>query len=177
MISRHQAMNQNFNSLHLVNSYGAFGSVTKERLEVIVEGTEDEYVTRSTRWKEYEFKGKPGDLRRRPPIVAPYHWRLDWQMWFLPFYAYTYPGWFLAFVGKLLVTDSQTLKLLARNPFPDHPPRRIRARFEHYKFTSRQERRETRQWWVRTPVQEYLPPVGLKDLEPEEVFEEVGELL
>ncbi len=85
MISRGQLMNYNFDPFHLVNTYGAFGSITKRRIEVIVEGTQAETITPSAEWKEYEFKGKPGDVCRTPPIVAPYHWRLDWQMWFVPF--------------------------------------------------------------------------------------------
>ena len=64
------------------------------------------------------------------PIVAPYHLRLDWQMWFLPFSPYSYPEWFLAFVAKLLANDPQVLKLLRNNPFPEYPPRQIRCRYE-----------------------------------------------
>src|SRR5439155_1598721 len=85
LFSRHQAMNLNYNPLHLVNTYGAFGSVTRERFEIVVEATEDRAITGATRWREYELKGKPGDPSRRPRQVAPYHLRLDWMMWFLPF--------------------------------------------------------------------------------------------
>jgi len=77
---RDQAMNLNYNPLHLVNAYGAFGSVTRERLEVVVEGAAGDRCE----WREYEFKAKPGNPRRRPRQVAPYHLRLDWLMWFLP---------------------------------------------------------------------------------------------
>ncbi|MFZ2174838.1 MAG: lipase maturation factor family protein, partial [Rhodococcus sp. (in: high G+C Gram-positive bacteria)] len=83
LISHRQRMNASFNKWHLVNSYGAFGSVTKTRYEVIVEGTADEYPHADSEWKEYGFKGKPGDVTRRPRQFAPYHLRLDWLMWFV----------------------------------------------------------------------------------------------
>src|SRR5919204_4183038 len=82
MFSRRQLMNASFDPLHLVNTYGAFGAVTRERFEIVVKGTGAEIPGPSAEWREYEFKGKPGDVNRRPCIVSPYHWKLDWQMWF-----------------------------------------------------------------------------------------------
>jgi Lipase maturation factor len=161
LLSRRQAMNASFNPLHLVNTYGAFGSITRERYEVIIEGTEEQDVTPSTVWREYEFKGKPGDPRRRPPQVAPYHLRLDWLMWFLPLGTPLPHAWLLALVEKLLVNDLPTLRLLGRNPFPAEPPKYIRASLYRYRFTTWSERKETRAWWMRSRVGEYLPPLGL----------------
>jgi hypothetical protein len=167
LLSRRQYMNASFNSLHLVNTYGAFGSVTRVRNEVAVEGTDDAEITASTVWREYGFKGKPGDTRRRPPQVAPYHLRLDWLMWFAalsPAYAHS---WFVPFVVKLLENDTATLKLLRRNPFPDAPPHYVRALFYRYRFTARRERKETGEWWVRDLVGEYLPAVSLQARRPQ----------
>jgi hypothetical protein len=157
MASRRQYMNASFNALHLVNSYGAFGSVTRVRNEVVIEGTREAKITPTTEWKEYEFKGKPGDLRRRPPQVAPYHLRLDWMMWFAALSAVYAESWFVPLVSKLLRNDAPTLKLLRGNPFPEAPPAFIRARLYRYRFTTRKERRETRQWWARQLVGEYMP--------------------
>ncbi len=83
MLSSRQMMNASFEPLHLVNTYGAFGSITRERYRDRARGDErrDDRPD-STAWREYEFKGKPGDPARRPPQVAPYHLRLDWLMWF-----------------------------------------------------------------------------------------------
>ncbi|MFF8814728.1 lipase maturation factor family protein [Streptomyces pactum] len=160
LLSGGQLMNYSFTSLHLVNTYGAFGSVTRSRQEIVIEGTTDPVVTPATVWREYEFKGKPGDVRRRPRQYAPYHLRLDWLMWF----AALSPGyarpWFEPLVARLLVNDRDTLRLLRTNPFPDAPPARVRARLHLYRFTTRQERRATGAWWHRTPVGELLPPVG-----------------
>jgi Lipase maturation factor len=164
LLSRRQKMNASFNSLHLVNTYGAFGSITRVRHEIVVEGTEDAVATPATEWREYEFKGKPGDVRRLPRQYAPYHLRLDWLMWFAamsPAYAVR---WFPAFVGKLLENDRDLLRLLRRNPFPDRPPAQVRARLYHYRYTGWRELRATGAWWRRELVGEYLPPVRRDDL-------------
>src|SRR5262249_17071084 len=127
MLSSQQVMNTSFNPLQIVNTYGAFGSVTKERYEVIIEGTDAETVTDTTPWREYEFKGKPGDPVRLPPQIAPYHLRIDWLMWFAAMSsAQDYP-WFPELLLKLLQGDAGVISLLRTNPFPDRPPRWIRA--------------------------------------------------
>jgi hypothetical protein len=112
LVSGRQLMNYSYDPLDLVNTYGAFGTVGRERDEIIFEGTEDSVITSDTKWKEYEFKAKPGDPNRRPPFVAPYQPRIDWQIWFA---AMASPGdypWTLHFVWKLLHNDPGTLSLL-----------------------------------------------------------------
>ncbi|MFJ9950427.1 lipase maturation factor family protein [Kitasatospora sp. NPDC091207] len=164
MLSREQAMNRSFNRLHLVNTYGAFGSVSRIRQEVVIEGTHEPTVTRQTVWHEYGFKGKPGDVRRLPRQYAPYHLRLDWLMWFAAISpAYARP-WFLPFVARLLANDPATLRLLRHNPFPDAPPTHVRATLHHYRFTDWHELRATGAWWHRTAPHEYLAPVSLDTL-------------
>ncbi|MEA2536308.1 MAG: hypothetical protein QOF11_542 [Chloroflexota bacterium] len=158
MASPRQAMNASFDPFHLVNTYGAFGTVGRKRYEVIVEGT-DEEPSGAAVWREYEFKGKPGDPRRMPPQVAPYHLRLDWLMWFIPLSPLYAEGWFLPFLGRLLEGDPATLRLLRRNPFPDRPPRYVRAQLFHYRYTSWRELRATGAWWARTPAGELVGPV------------------
>ena len=160
LLSSRQAMNASFNRWHLVNAYGAFGSVTRERREVIVEGTADATVGPDTIWREYEFKGKPGDPSRRPRQYAPYHLRLDWLLWFAalsPAYA---DRWFAVLLRKLLEGDRATLRLLRRNPFPDAGPAFVRARLYRYRFTTWAERRASGDWWVRDLVGEYARPVA-----------------
>ncbi|MFD7627768.1 lipase maturation factor family protein [Streptomyces sp. NPDC059851] len=161
MISRRQVMNRSFDSLHLVNTYGAFGTVGRIRDEVVVEGTADRVPREDGDWREYGFKGKPGDLRRVPRQFAPYHLRLDWLMWFAALSpGYAHP-WFGEFVERLLTGDRDTLRLIRHNPFPDAPPHYVRARVYRYRFTSWRELRETGAWWHRRPVREYLPPTRL----------------
>ncbi|MEU6356288.1 lipase maturation factor family protein [Streptomyces sp. NPDC047072] len=163
LLSRRQIMNRSFDPLHLVNTYGAFGTVNRLRHEVVVEGTADDPPREDSDWREYEFKGKPGDPRRWPRQFAPYHLRLDWLMWFAALSpAYAGP-WFGTFVERLLENDPTTLKLLRRSPFPaDAPPRYVRARLFRYRYTTWPELRETGACWKRTYVREFLPPTRLE---------------
>ncbi len=161
MISRRQRMNMSFNPFHLINTYGAFGSVGRTRREVVIEGTEETVLTKQTVWKAYEFKGKPGALRRLPRQWAPYHLRLDWLMWFAaisPLYA---QQWLRPFLTRLLRNDPPTLRLLRHNPFPDSPPRYLRAQLYRYRFTTAAELRRDRAWWHRTLEGEYIRPIAL----------------
>jgi len=159
LFSRHQLMNASFNRYHLVNAYGAFGTVTKERFEVEVEGSDAERPGDDD-WVAYGFRGKPGGPKRMPPQVAPYHLRLDWLMWFL---ALGSPDtrWFQVFILKLLEGDAKTLRLLRVNPFPDAPPRWIRARVFLYRFSTAEERRRDHIWWERTEVGLIVAPTSL----------------
>jgi hypothetical protein len=161
LLSRRQLMNFSFNPIHLVNAYGAFGSITRVRYEIIVEGTSATDLTATVEWAAYEFKGKPGDPRRIPPQIAPYHLRLDWLMWFAAMGSPQEHPWFIAFLTKLLQNDRATLKLLRTTPFPHGPPAFVRARLYRYRFSTSRERRETRNWWMRELVSDYMPPVRI----------------
>ncbi|MGQ3411318.1 lipase maturation factor family protein [Natrinema sp. LN54] len=165
ILSERQLMNTSFDPLNLVNTYGAFGSVTRDRYEVVVEGTTDEEITAETEWQPYRFKGKPTDPERRPPQVAPYHLRLDWQLWF----AAMSPSprrhpWFHRFLAKLLEADADTLALLAEDPFDGEPPTHVRAVRYRYRYTTPEERAESGRWWSRERVGTYVHPVSLEEV-------------
>ncbi|HEY1535280.1 MAG TPA: lipase maturation factor family protein [Polyangiaceae bacterium] len=171
LFSKHQAMNETYNPLHLVGSYGAFGSVTRQRHEVVLEGALDEALSEATHWRAYEFKGKPGDPKRWPRQWAPYHLRLDWLMWFLPLRAVVtrtgvssrgYPMWLMRLVRRLLKADRATLAMLRQSPFGEQPPSYIRASFYAYELASPAERRRTGACWRRTYVGEYLPALDAR---------------
>ncbi|HVN84484.1 MAG TPA: lipase maturation factor family protein [Candidatus Binatia bacterium] len=159
LLGGHQIMNGSFDRLHLVNTYGAFGSVGKVRNEIILEGTTDEEISDATQWRTYEFKCKPGDLRRRPCVVAPYHYRIDWQIWFAAMEDPRANPWLVHLIYLLLHDDAGALSLLANNPFPDAPPRFIRAELYRYQFTAKGD--PTGAWWQRTRIGEYFPPLSL----------------
>ncbi|GHF06250.1 membrane protein [Amycolatopsis deserti] len=161
LVSRRQVMNTSFDRLHLVNTYGAFGSVTKVRHEIVIEATDDPAPDEDTVWREYEFKGKPGDPRRRPPQFAPYHLRLDWLMWFAALSTRYAESWLPGLAEKLLTADPDTLRLLRRDPFDGGRPTYLRARLYRYRFTTPRERRETGAWWVREPRGLVLPTTKL----------------
>jgi hypothetical protein len=161
LLSSRQLMNASFEPLHLVNTYGAFGSITRDRYEIVLEGTEASNPD-DAMWREYEFKGKPGDLSRRPPQVAPYHMRLDWLMWFESMAPAPQSGWFFNLLVGILRGDPQTLGLLRTNPFPARPPRYLRALYYRYTFTTPDEHRTTGRWWNRELVGTFYGPVALQ---------------
>ncbi len=161
LLSPQQRMNASFDRLHLVNSYGAFGSVTKVRYEVVIEGTLDPELDHDTAWREYEVRGKPGDVARRPPQVAPYHLRLGWLLWFVALSPSYGDGWLRPLFAKLLEADAATLALFAHDPFDGHRPTFVRARLFRYRFTTRRERRATGAWWAREVTGMLQPPIAL----------------
>ena len=160
LASSRQLMNYSFDPFRLVGTYGAFGSVTKVRHEVVVEGSEAADPDDEAAWREYDFKGKPGAVRRRPPQVAPYHLRLDWLMWFIPISPGHAGRWFETFLARLLAADRPTLRLLARDPFDGRRPTWIRARLFRYRFTTSEERWASGAWWDRVAVATLVPPAG-----------------
>src|SRR5438094_1026558 len=169
LVSNRQVMNSSFDPLDLVNTYGAFGSVGKERYEIIFEGTDDALISGDTKWKEYEFTAKPGDPNRRPPFIAPYQPRIDWQIWFAAMASPADYPWTLHFVWKLLHNDRGTLSLLANNPFPNAPSRYIRARLYRYQFAPLGEK----EWWKREPISEWLPALSTDDPRFRRLLEEM----
>ena len=165
LFSRSQAMNASFNRWQLANAYGAFGTVTKERIEIVVEGTlrpdadPDPLVGE---WREYGFKGKPGDRQRIPGQFAPYHLRLDWLMWFLPL-GRMYEDWFAMLLVRLLEADPPTLRLLRHDPFRGVRPAQVRAVAYRYRFTTRAQHRESGRVWIRDRRRVVVRPLSLGD--------------
>jgi predicted DCC family thiol-disulfide oxidoreductase YuxK len=141
----------------IVNSYGLFAVMTTTRPEIIVEGSTD-----GENWRPYVFRYKPGPLDRAPRWIQPFQPRLDWQMWFAALGSYRQNLWFVGFVVRLLEGSKDVEALIETNPFPDHPPRYIRAMAFDYSFTDFETRRKTGAWWKRQPLGIYLPPVGMK---------------
>ncbi|HEV7406643.1 MAG TPA: lipase maturation factor family protein [Chthoniobacteraceae bacterium] len=161
LISDHQVMNDSFDRLHLVNTYGAFGVVGRERREIIFEGTTDETPDDHTVWRAYEFPFKPGDPTRTPGVIAPFQPRLDWAIWFAAMSTPNNYPWTLHFVWKLLQNDAGTLSLLANNPFPGEPPRYIRAQLYRYRFA--QPGNPAGRYWERELLGPWLPPLSASD--------------
>ena len=157
LLSRHQRMNASFNPFHLVGTYGAFGSVTRTRYELVFEATRDPEPGPGSDWRPYRFRGKPTDLDRRPAQVAPYHLRLDWLLWFAAMSPQPRDRWLLRFVDRLLEADPSTLSLVRSAPFEGRPTA-VRVLRYRYRFTTPAERRATGEWWVRDRVATYLPP-------------------
>jgi hypothetical protein len=161
LLSSRQAMNASFEPFNLVNTYGAFGSVSRERYELVIEGTSATTLDAASQWREYVLPCKPGPAARRPCLVTPYHYRLDWQLWFVPLSPERNQRWFLSLTNKLLRGDARVLSLFEVNPFPERPPHYVRANFYRYRFSRAGEPGV----WHRTPAGQYLPPTSLDDPE------------
>ncbi|MDP9000382.1 MAG: lipase maturation factor family protein [Myxococcota bacterium] len=177
LMSCQQTMNGSFDPLDIVNTYGAFGSVDRERFEVILEGTRDEASDPNARWEEYELPCMPGDPRRRPCLVTPYHYRLDWQMWFVGNdaargEAIEQEPWLVHMVWQLLEGDASPRSLLLRDPFASAPPRWIRADIWRYAFT--RSRKTSGAWWTRERAGVFLRPVSLEHAGLREYAQEYG---
>ncbi len=159
MLDPHQRMNASFDPLHLVNTYGAFGSVGRVRHEVVIEGTDGDPDDIDAAWLAYEFPCKPTDPMRAPCLITPYHYRLDWQLWFAGFGNPRREPWIVHLVQQLLEGRESALRLVERNPFPDRPPAYVRIRLFRYEFTKPGQVG----WWRRHYAREYLPAVALGD--------------
>jgi hypothetical protein len=143
--------------LRSLNNYGLFMVMTTERWEIVIEGTDD-----GMEWRPYEFRWKPGDLGRAPGFVEPFQPRLDWQMWFAAFGPPQQSRWFYPLLEGLLRGTPEVTALLAHNPFPDRPPRAVRAVRYQYHFTDPATRAATGQWWRRGQPELYMPTASLR---------------
>ncbi len=161
MLSERQIMNTSFDPLHLVNTYGAFGSITKRRTQLVIEATTETDPTPDD-WHEYEWYGQPSDPGRRPSQVAPYHLRLDWQLWFAGMRPR--PGsrqrWLRRLLDRLLEPDDDVRALLRSTPFEQAPPEQIRIVRYRYRFSTPEERAVTGTWYVRSKLGLYLGPIS-----------------
>jgi len=161
LLSPRQVMNTSFDPLHIVNTYGAFGSITRTRHEIVIEGTTDSAPVEQSTWLAYEFRGKPGDPARTPWQFAPYHLRLDWLMWFAAMEEPIDEPWFGVLLRRLLEADPGVLSLLQHDPFDGRRPRFVRAEYYEYRFTTPVEHAASGRWWTRRRIGPYYPAVTL----------------
>ncbi|XP_056153384.1 lipase maturation factor 1 [Lampris incognitus] len=167
LLNPRQVMNTSFDPLRIVNTYGAFGSVTKERTEVIFQGTmSSDPKDPEAVWEEYQFLCKPGDPYRRPCLVSPYHYRLDWLLWFAAFQTYEQSEWVIHIAGRLLANDTVVFSLMDHNPFQGRGvPRWVRGEHFRYKFSEPGSASAAQgKWWLRKRIGAYFPPVDLGGL-------------
>jgi hypothetical protein len=143
----------------IVNGYGLFRVMTKDRKEIVIEGSTDRVD-----WLPYEFKWKPGDVMRAPGWCAPHQPRLDWQMWFAALGSPRDRIWFQNLLIRLLQGKAEVTRLFARNPFPTTPPHYIRAVMYRYRFTTLTEHRQSGAWWKREELGEYFPTISIDQL-------------
>ncbi len=171
LMSARQIMNASFDPLELVNTYGAFGAIGRERTNIVFEGTDSAVPDETALWKPYRYRGLPVDPSSRPPQIAPYQLRLDWQMWFASMASPSDYPWTLHLVWKLLHNDPGAVGLFAANPFPAKSPRYVRAVAYRYSFAGPG---STGSWWVRKRLGLWLPPLAADSAELRRFLEAYG---
>jgi hypothetical protein len=156
LLSKQQIMNTSFNRWHVVNTYGAFGTVGKLRDEIIIEGSMDGIT-----WKEYEFHVKPGDPFKRSKWISPYHYRLDWQIWFAAMQSPDRNPWLIHLLWKFLHNDAKGLSMIAKNPFPEEPPKWVRCQLYRYQYAPLGNSEQA--IWTRKYLKPWLRPLSTED--------------
>ncbi len=138
----------------VANRYGLFGIMTRGRYEIEFQGSED-----GKNWVPYPFRYKPQDLSTPPGIYAPYQPRFDWNLWFASLGSWRDYSIVPRTEVQLLSNDKDVLNLFAKKPFPNGPPREVRAVMWQYWFTTMSERRTQGLWWRRQFIGLYAPTV------------------
>jgi lipase maturation factor 1 len=136
----------------IANQYGLFAVMTPHRYEIEFQGSNDGLT-----WVAYPFRYKPQDVTQPPSIYAPYQPRFDWNLWFASLGTWSQYPIVPRTEELLLVNDPDVLQLFAGNPFPDKPPRLLRAVLWQYWFSTMQEKRTQGIWWRRQLVGTYAP--------------------
>ena len=140
----------------IANQYGLFAVMTRGRYEIEFQGSND-----GVNWTAYEFRNKPQALNEAPRIYAPYQPRFDWNLWFASLSDWRENEFVPLTEERLLLGDNDVLALFRHNPFPQLPPRYVRAVLWQYWFTSMDEKRRTGNWWRRQYLGLYAPELTM----------------
>jgi len=140
----------------IANQYGLFAVMTRGRYEIEFQGSND-----GTTWTAYQFRNKPQALNEAPGIYAPYQPRFDWNLWFASLGGWRENEIVPLTEERLLVGDGDVLALFRGDPFPQIPPRFVRAVIWQYWFTTMDEKRRTGDWWRREYLGLYAPELTM----------------
>lgn len=141
----------------IANQYGLFAVMTRGRYEIEFQGSND-----GQSWTAYPFRYKPQALDEHPGLYAPYQPRFDWNLWFASLGGWRQNSIVPLTEERLLNASPDVLALFARNPFPQSPPKYVRAVLWQYCFTSMAEKRTTGLWWKRELLGLYAPALTRK---------------
>ncbi|MGA9057324.1 MAG: lipase maturation factor family protein [Terriglobia bacterium] len=139
------------------NEYGLFAVMTRARYEIEFQGSSDGQV-----WVAYPFRYKPQNPREAPRVYAPYQPRLDWNLWFASLGGWRESPFVVRLEIQLLRGSPSVPSLFAGNPFPDRPPREVRAVLWRYWFTDLKVKRAEGLWWRRKFLGLYAPTLELE---------------
>jgi len=138
--------------LRIANAYGLFAVMTPHRYEIEFQGSND-----GEHWVAYPFRYKPQEVNDRPRIYAPYQPRFDWNLWFASLGPWRENLMVPKTEELLLENNRDVLGLFAGNPFPDAPPRVVRAVLWQYWFSTPEQKRTEGAWWRRQFLGLYAP--------------------
>ncbi|HYK35345.1 lipase maturation factor family protein [Alloacidobacterium sp.] len=141
----------------IANQYGLFAVMTRGRYEIEFQGSND-----GENWTAYPFRYKPQALNQPPGIYAPYQPRFDWNLWFASLGSWRQNSIVPLAEERLLTSNPDVLTLFAGNPFPQSPPKYVRAMLWQYWFTSMAQKSETGIWWRRELLGLYAPELTLR---------------
>lgn len=136
----------------IANQYGLFAVMTRGRYEIEFQGSNDGQT-----WTAYPFRYKPQDIDKAPGIYAPYQPRFDWNLWFASLSTWRESPIVPNTEVRLLSNNRDVLSLFAGNPFPQQPPKLVRAVLWQYWFTSMKQKRQSGAWWRRELLGLYAP--------------------
>ena len=138
----------------VADSYGLFANMTPHRYEIEFQGSND-----GTTWQAYEFRFKPQEVNDRPRIYAPYQPRFDWNLWFASLSNWQEEQIVPLTEERLLEGDRDVMSLFRSSPFPQQPPRYVRAVIWQYWFSTPAQKQLTGVWWTRTMLGTYAPTI------------------
>jgi len=139
----------------IADRYGLFAVMTRGRYEIEFQGSND-----GENWITYKFRFKPQNPYEAPRIYAPYQPRFDWNLWFASLGHWRSNPIVPRTEERLLDNNPSVLALFASNPFPQQPPKQVRAVLWQYWFTSMSEKRDSGLWWRRQLLGDYAPTLA-----------------
>lgn len=136
---------------HVSHTYGLFASMTRQREEVQILGSND-----GVDWKAYSFKYKPNNDKKIPRWTWLHQPRLDWQLWFVALQGYSQRSWTNALITRLFDHSPSVLALFKEVPFETAPKYLVMVK-NSYHFSDWKEKQTKGTWWIVGETEQFSP--------------------
>lgn len=107
----------------VVNTYGLLAVMPRARPEIVLEGSAD-----GETWRRYDFAWKPDATDDAPRFSAPHLPRLGWTVRSAALGTCEAHPWVPRLMHQLVEGSGPVVGLFREDPFPEGPPRVVRAR-------------------------------------------------